>query len=101
MGGYGLEVGEEFLPGALAGGTGSPEHGRGMHRGDDRLRQRRLHRLTPPLGDPELVAQKRLRRGGAEGDDHPRLDQSDLLLEPRVARPYLAGVWLLVQPPPG
>ena len=44
-------------------------------------------------------AEQRLRRGRAEADDHARLDQRDLGVEPRPAGGDLAGVRLLVDAP--
>src|SRR3954470_23659276 len=50
-------------------------------------------------GDLERGAEQRLRSGGAKTDDHLRLDQRDLGIQPRSARADLAGARLLVNAP--
>ena len=47
-------------------------------------------------GDPELAAEQRLRGGGAEADEHPRLEQPRARLPARAARRDLGAVRLLV-----
>src|SRR5436190_9759459 len=59
----------------------------------------RVDRLASLPRDAEVPPEKCLRRGGAETDEHPRLDNLELGLEPRPARGDLGPVRLLVDPP--
>src|SRR5215813_12218531 len=56
----------------------------------------RLRKAAAVLRDPELVAEDRLRGGGAEAHEHVRFDQSQLRFEPRAAGVELRGPRRLV-----
>ena len=51
------------------------------------------------LRDPELPTEQRLRRGGAEADEHARLHDGELRFEPGTAGGNLGRVRLLVDAP--
>src|SRR5437870_3311903 len=70
-----------------------------MHGGHDRLRELVLEDLAAHLHHPERPAEQRLRRGGAEADEHLRFHHCELRLEPGAAGGDLARVRLLVQSP--
>src|SRR5215813_14243495 len=56
-----------------------------MRRGQHAGRQRRGDPLAAAHGDPEALAEQRLRRGGAEADQDPGLDALQLGLQPGAA----------------
>src|SRR4051794_12924507 len=83
------DVGEVGCEGAALGFArgvvGCPEDRRRVDRGGDDRREVRLEQLAALLGDAKAGAQDGLRRSGAEQDDGLRLDEAQLLLEPRLA----------------
>ena len=62
--------------------------------------QRRSQHLATLLADAKGGPHDRLRRGGAEENEHARADHLDLGLQPGPAGADLARVRLLVQAPP-
>ena len=67
-----------------------------MDRRRDRVGEIRVDKPAPVLRYPELPAEQGLRRGGAEEDEHSRLDDRDFGLEPWPARGDLRPGWFLV-----
>ena len=94
-----LDIPEELAPRLRPDVIGGAEHGRGVHGRDHRTGPLRLDHLTPVLGDPEAVAQQRLRGRAPQRDHYLGLHQPELLPQPRLAGAHLGGVGLLVQPP--
>ena len=70
-----------------------------MHGREDVLGEVGLDRLPALLRDPELPAEKRLCCDRAKTDQHARLDDRELGVEPRPAGSDLRPVRLLVDPP--
>jgi len=70
-----------------------------MHGGHDPRRERRRDRLAAVMGDAKARAQQRLRRGGAQADDHLGSHRFYLREEPGPAGGDLARVRLLVDAP--
>jgi len=68
-----------------------------MHRGDGDERPVRVNGNSATLHDAEGWAQERLRRRRAEANDDLRLDQVQLILEPRKTSAHFADVRRLVQ----
>ena len=68
-----------------------------MHSGDGHGRPARFDGNTAALRDAEGSSQQRLGRGRAEANDDLRLDQVQLILEPRKTRAHLSSVRRLVQ----
>jgi hypothetical protein len=58
-----------------------------------------LHECAAVLRDPDCGAEQRLRGGGAEADDDVRVDEPQLLDEPRPARRDVAHVRRLMDAP--
>ena len=59
----------------------------------------RRNQPTALFGNAERLPEQRLRRRGAKGDDHPRLDRGDLGFEPRKTRGDLHRARLAVNAP--
>src|SRR4029079_1536941 len=70
-----------------------------MHGGGHARRERRRDERPALLRDLEALAEQRLRGGGAETDEDPRLDQRDLRFEPWPACRNLRSVRLRVDAP--
>ena len=75
------------------------EDRRGVNRGDDVLGERRVDRLAALPGHAEVPAEKRLRRGRPERDDHSGPDGGQFRLQPGPAGDRLRPGRLLVDPP--
>src|SRR5688572_32919314 len=76
-----LERGDRLAAGGF---VRCPQQRRWVHRRDHAWRPGRVaQRLAALLGDLELVAEHRLGRRRAQGDDHVRANDFDLGLEPR------------------
>ena len=67
-----------------------------MHGREDVLGEIALDRRPALLGDAELPPEERLRSRRTETDEHARLDDRELGVEPRPARGELGGVRLVV-----
>src|SRR5262245_46720140 len=69
---------------------------RGMDGGENPRLAAGSEKLSAVPCQAKFGAEQRLRRGGAEADEHPRSDDLDLGFEPRVASLPLASIRLLV-----
>ena len=94
-------IGHEHLFGACSLVAWRPQYGRWVHGGEHRRRQFRFDRKAALLHNAECSPEQCLRRGGAEADDHTRLDDRDLVLQPWETGADLGGIGRLVNPPRG
>jgi len=67
-----------------------------VHRSHHQGRELKLQKLAAMLGDPEIAAEQRLGRSGAQADDNLRLQEGDFRIKPRAAGGNLSGIALFV-----
>src|SRR5512146_1801350 len=97
----GANVGDEQLFGERPLIRRRAKHGGWMDGSEDRRSPPRFERDPALLHYAEGSSEKCLRRGGAKADDHSRLDECNLVFEPRHARADLASARRLVDAPLG
>ncbi len=91
-----LNIGDEHSLGASSLSARGSKHRRRMHGREQRRRPLGIELQSARLHDAEGSSEQGLGGGRSKADDHVRLDECNLVLEPRKTRADLTGAWCLM-----